>query len=81
MKVQELIEILSEKDPNAEVRIMCQPSWPFEYDLLGVVSREEFDSECSDEEGNWENDISPKDVFIVQGGQLRYGDKGAWSLF
>jgi len=28
MKVQELIEILQDMDPEAEVYVMAQPSWP-----------------------------------------------------
>ena len=37
MTVAELIEELKYMDQGAEVRIAQQPSWPFEYDLNGVV--------------------------------------------
>lgn len=37
MTVEELIQELEYLDRNAEVRLAQQPSWPFEYDLNGVV--------------------------------------------
>ena len=37
MTAAELIELLSGVDPDTEVRIAEQPSWPFEYDISGVV--------------------------------------------
>lgn len=33
MTAQELIESLSRLDPDTEIRLMSQPSWPFEYSL------------------------------------------------
>lgn len=33
MTVRDLIEQLSEQDPDAEVRFMAQYSWPFEYSI------------------------------------------------
>jgi len=36
MTVEDLIEELKCMDPEQEVRIAQQPSWPFEYDLSGV---------------------------------------------
>ena len=30
MKVSELIELLEEQDPDAEVLVMMQQNWPFE---------------------------------------------------
>jgi hypothetical protein len=38
MTVEELIQELQYMDRDQEVRIAQQPSWPFEYDLNGVVS-------------------------------------------
>ena len=38
MKVQELIEMLEECDPNAEVRYASQPSYPFENSIREVLS-------------------------------------------
>lgn len=36
MTVEELIEVLEEFNPEAEVRIASQPNWPMEYDLADV---------------------------------------------
>ncbi|NLT34283.1 MAG: hypothetical protein GXX83_00050 [Gaiellales bacterium] len=37
MTAADLIELLEGVDPDTEVRIAEQPSWPFEYDISGVV--------------------------------------------
>ena len=37
MTVAELIEELKYMEQDAEVRFASQPSWPFEYDITGVV--------------------------------------------
>jgi hypothetical protein len=34
--VAELVELLEEYDPGTEVRLMEQPSWPFEYSIVGT---------------------------------------------
>ena len=86
MKVHELIEILEELDPEARVYVMSQQSWPFEVAIHGVAVREDF-TEADDEEppaeehdrwGASEGTLPSSDVFIVEGGQLRYGSKDAW---
>lgn len=38
MTVAELIELLSDLDPEAEVRLAVQPSWPFEHHLAPEVA-------------------------------------------
>lgn len=43
MTVQELIDALSQMNPDAEVRIAHQPSWPLELSVGGVVSAEVLD--------------------------------------
>ena len=51
MTVNELICLLNECDPDAEVRIMCQEGYPFENGVKGVAIREEFageECECFD---------------------------------
>ena len=86
MKVSELIELLQDQDPDAEVMIMSQENWPFENAVAGVAVREEFvddDEDCEDderEEPRYEKGASPSDVFIVEGQQLRYGSKAAWRV-
>jgi hypothetical protein len=87
MKVRDLIEILEDQDPEAEVLIMSQENWPFENAVAGVAVREDFvdDDEEEDEddeagaERRYEKGTAPNDVFIVEGQQLRYGSKSAWN--
>jgi hypothetical protein len=38
MNVRDLIEMLQDYDEDAEVFIMEQPNWPFEYSVIGVIS-------------------------------------------
>lgn len=84
MKVRDLIEILEDQDPDAEVLIMSQQSWPFENAIAGVAVREEIvedDEDLDDEEREetrYEKGTAASDVFIVEGQQLRYGSKAAW---
>ena len=52
MKVSELIELLEEQDPDAEVLVMSQPNWPFELGLAGVTTREEMLRADRDEDGD-----------------------------
>jgi hypothetical protein len=71
MKVQELIALLQDADPNADVLIMSQPQWPFEHAVAGIAVREHF---APKSDGN----VCPNDVFILEGSQERYGSKEAW---
>ena len=41
MKVIELIERLQDIDPDSEVRLMTQETWPFENEVRGVCSAKE----------------------------------------
>jgi hypothetical protein len=72
MNVRDLIEMLQDYDEDAEVFIMEQPNWPFEYSVIGVISRSEF-------EKDEDNDKDSNDVFLLEGRQLRYGNKNAWN--
>jgi hypothetical protein len=86
MTVSELISILGELDPNAQVLIMSQFHWPFEYSVSGVALRSEMEeTDEEDEHDAPSEDVprsgpSPTDVFIVEGQQLRYGSKIAWDV-
>jgi hypothetical protein len=89
MKVKELIDILEDQDPDAEVLIMSQQSWPFENGVYGVTVRSEMHDEDEDEDGDNEDATATteardgratNDVFIVEGSQLRYGSKTAWDV-
>jgi hypothetical protein len=94
MKVRELIAVLEDLDPEAAVYIMSQPNYPFEHAVSGVAQREDF-TDCDDEDDeeaeeerpapardHWtarDADLPPSDVFILEGAQLRYGSREAWS--
>lgn len=76
MKVKELIERLQEYDPEAEVYLAEQPSWPFEYTIGGVVARHEVDDDIDEDGAHPARQAS--DVFIVEGSHIRYADRDLW---
>lgn len=114
MTVSELIEMLQNKDPDAEVRFMSQYNWPFEYSVSERIyspaptPTESICAECvhgvtltddewhhddetldtdheptveTDDEADWQPSDAPEAgvVFLVEGTQLGYGTKAAWS--
>jgi hypothetical protein len=74
MKVKELIQALESYEPDAEVLMATQPSWPFENRVFGVVSREEMSPDAPPP-----HDGANTDVLLLEGTQLRYGSKAAWT--
>jgi len=83
MKVSDLLRMLEGCDPDANVLIMSQPNWPFEYSVRGIATREDIESSDEGDEGEGgacdAEGTSKNDVFIVEGTQLRYGNRDAWS--
>ena len=81
MTVRELIEALECHDPDANVLLGIQPSWPFEHRIRGVTVRRDFEDREEDEEGDSSASDSfstrgkTNDVFICEGGQVRYGNR------
>jgi hypothetical protein len=61
MTVQELMDLLEDLDPEAEVRMAQQPSWPFEYSISDVMQPEPPAEEDR-----------PNVVYLVEGSQLGY---------
>jgi hypothetical protein len=79
MKVRELIAILQEKDPDANVLVMMQQNYPFECAFAGVAVREDFiEIDEEDEVRLAASGERANDVFLLEGSQLRYGSKRAW---
>ena len=79
MKVSELIQLLEEQDPEAEVLVMSQQNWPFENACYGVTTRADMlGGEDDDDERPLPDGGAMSDVFIVEGSQLRYGSRAAW---
>ena len=81
MTVSELINILKNQDPNAQIFVMSQPGWPQEYGVTGVAVRKAIiEEDYGDDDSRYENGTAANDVFIVEGTQLRRGSKAAWSV-
>jgi hypothetical protein len=57
MTVEELMELLQDMPPEAEVRFASQPSWPLDYQINNVITVET------------EDDVT---VFLAQGEQVGY---------
>ena len=71
MLVQDLIEILETLDPDAEVLLGTQPSYPIETTIRSVVTRKEYDEDTK----------NPNEVLILEGRQMGYGCKTAWEVY
>lgn len=71
--IERLEEYRNTVGGDAEVRLMSQPNWPFEYSILGVCS----DAEVIDVSDNSDRDADPV-IYIVEGTQLGYGRRAAW---
>jgi hypothetical protein len=94
MKIRELVEALedfaAEHGEDVEVRLQSQEQWPFVNALLGVVGSDEVAAARRDEAEGEDGDDPPDEdevveapvlcVYLVEGAQLAYGDKEAFSL-
>lgn len=74
MKVRELLAFLQDYEPDAEVYLVTQKSWPFESDVTAARVREEVEPGVKREPFH-----EPTDVLIVEGRQVAYGTRKAWS--
>jgi hypothetical protein len=70
MTVQELIGELECCDPEAEVRFLAQPSWPFEYTIAAVVEATDQQPDLS----GYRETPTPR-VLLVEGRQACYGNQ------
>lgn len=79
MTINELIEALEEYREeiggDAEVRLMTQSNWPFEYGIAGLASGAEIRDAADHEDVPDENVL-----YIVEGSQFGYGAKEAWEV-
>ena len=69
MTVQELIDELKGFDPEAEVRFLAQPAWPFEYTIAAVVEASDQPPDLS----GYRETPTPR-VLLVEGRQACYAD-------
>jgi hypothetical protein len=90
------LEELAQDHPDAEVRLMTQNSWPFEYSILGIATTSDMaeeDAEAArenardrghdfdDEDGPRKDaEAKPEIIYLVEGSQLGYGSKTAWAV-
>lgn len=82
MKVAELIAVLQQCDPEANVLMVTQPSWPFEWSIAGVAVRDPYGDEEFEPGVNlqpWYDEPAGNDVFLLEGSQLRYGSGDPWN--
>jgi hypothetical protein len=70
MTVQELIDELEGCDDDAEVRLLAQPSWPFEYTIAAVVKARDQPEDLSGY-----RETPAERVLLVEGRQACYGDR------
>jgi hypothetical protein len=90
MKIRELVEALedfaAEHGEDVEVRLATQEAWPFECALLGVAGSDEIAvaGEEEDEEEEVQADPDAEQptpiLYLVEGKQLAYGRRAAWSV-
>jgi len=73
VKVRQLLDLLAEYSPEAEVRLVYQPNYPLQSALGGVVG----ESEIRDHEGGDLGD-EPEIVYLLEGEPLGYGHANAW---
>jgi len=80
MKVRELMKLLERQNPDAEVCMVTQPSWPVEYSLAGVVVRADLCDEDVDptKQERYADGTAANDVVLVEGTWLRYGHRTSW---
>jgi hypothetical protein len=90
MTINELLERLEDYRDlfggDAEVRLMTQKNWPFEYNIHGLTSRLEINDDADEEEEDRE--AQPVDeegadddvVYICEGWQLGYATERAWKI-
>ncbi|MDP2361960.1 MAG: hypothetical protein Q8O14_14620 [bacterium] len=90
------LEELAQDHPDAEVRLMNQSNWPFEYSICGVASSSDIAEEETeaareramgremgdeDEDGPLKDpEAKPEVIYLVEGSQLGYGNKAAWNV-
>jgi hypothetical protein len=82
--IEALEELRSEFGDGAEVRLMTQQNWPFENSICRITTGADINASREDEEDD-DDDDDDDDVegdnviYIVEGQQLGYGSKAAWT--
>lgn len=78
MKARQLIDLLSEYSPEAEVRTVRDHRYPFVHELDGVVSLSEIEAFEHDADLG---DDEPEVVYLLVGNQLGHGRAVTWETW
>jgi hypothetical protein len=79
MKVKDLIALLENCDPEANVVLTTGSSYPMEHDISGLVTRPECRATAWDRgEPYAEQAGTGSDIVLLEGPWLRYGNRVAW---
>ncbi len=81
MNVSELVEMLQGFDPDLEVRLAIQPSYPLELSIGKVTLLSEIGRDgAEDDEDVEEGDAPSREdyVMLLEGGHIGYGVRNAW---
>ena len=78
--IARLAEYRDELGGETEVRLMTQPTWPFEHAIHGLVSVSELNANANADDEDFDcQGNADQVVYLVEGGQLGYGTKTAWT--
>ena len=85
MTVQELIDLLTECNPDSEVLLASQSHYPLEHELRGLTTRREMvraesEDEGGDDDVDNDEDSDMDEVILVDGAFRGYGSKTAWRV-
>lgn len=88
MKVSELIDLLGDFDPDAEVRVATQPTYPLQSHLRGVAGSDDLSGETQCERHEHYNCDDPECVgepivWLVEGSQHSdspYAPRALWDV-
>jgi len=75
MTVRELMERLEELNPDAEIRLMIQRHYPLESHVYGICGGQQLKRGEDDDDDEGSESV----IYIVEGQQIGYGLKRAWS--
>ena len=73
--VRDDLEAAGQDASETEVRIMSQPSWPFENAISGVTHTTRI---AQYDDDDLEPESGPEIVYILEGSQIKYGNRDAW---
>ena len=75
--IDELTELKDLHGGETAVNIASQPAYPFEYSIKGIAFEKDLDPVLDEDEQEFDSDQEPR-VLILEGQQLRYGEKVWW---